>query len=155
MKYILIAIFLFPIVAFSQTQKIDTTNIYTNKTKGFKVYKREWFFKAGTYSGLSKMNKQDSLVLIDHSPRYFKIYDSKKRLLFEGLRKQEEEMEGDIKFYYKNGKLKRIEHWDSKDYKNSCDSNNWVRINDAPGPEETWQYFRKNGTLKKQYDYIV
>jgi hypothetical protein len=141
-------------LTFGQIQKIDTTNIYKNKTKGFKVYKREWFTpKAGTYNGLSKINKQDSLVLEDESPRYFKIYDAKKRLLFEGSRKKGSEMEGDIKFYYKNGKLKRIEHWDNKDYMDSC--GNGIRINDAPGPEGTWQFFRKNGSIKKQYDYIV
>ena len=96
---------------------------------------------------IDKINKQDSLVFGDldlikqETVRYFKIYNSKNRLIFEG-KTENTRMIGDIKYYYKSGQLKRIEHLGKLD---SFDGINKTGV---------WKYYRKDGTLKKEKNYI-
>ena len=162
MRQIVILLFFLPITLFGQTtsHKVDTVNVYKNKTGvRYGIYLRNWFFDYGLRNSYSwnpgKLNKQDSLVIEPHPPRYFKVYNSKNRLLFEGQTGLSGTgFEGDVKYYYKTGELKRIEHWGYKQHNDSC-KNISIGFNDGPGREGTWKYFRKDGTLKKQYDYII
>ena len=146
-------------LGYAYGQKVDTVKIYKNKTGvHYKTYLHHWFLGYGirhSYSWNSKkVNKQDSLVIESSGARYFKVYDSKNRLVFEGLGGIiGTELEGDIKYYYKSGQLKRIEHWGYLQRKDTCNSS--FRFNDAPGHDETWKYFRKDGTLKKKTEYII
>lgn len=153
---ILLTFFLIVLHANGQNDidKVDTVSVYKNKTGiGFKNYIRIWFQGYGirnSYSiTLNKMNKQDSLVdqCIDARctpvPRYFKVYDRKNRLLFEGATK-DSEMIGCIQYYYKSGQLKRIEQWGTSYY------DGFDGINESG----TWNYYRKDGSLKKQKEYI-
>ena len=138
---------------------IDTVKIYKNKTGvGFNIYLNSWYFNYGMWSSFSwnpkSINKQDSLVIIDHQPRFFKVYNSKNRLLFEGKTSEGKELQGEIMFYYKTGKIKRIEYWDNKLRNDSCGFNG-IQINDAPGREGTWKFYYRNGKLKKEYKYII
>jgi hypothetical protein len=98
------------------------------------------------------MNKQDSLVIGYYHPCYFKVFDKKARLEFEGPRGNGTELEGELKYFYRTGQLKRIEFWGglTKDTLGSI-----FRIYDAPGHEGTWKYYRKNGTLKKEIVHFV
>ena len=75
--------------------------------------------------------------------------------MFEGLcGVKGTEFEGDVKFYYKTGELKKIEHWDNRYYDTTCTKLH-IPLNESPGPEGTWNYYRKNQTLKKQVNYFV
>lgn len=140
--------------------KVDTVDIYKNKNGvSFRNYMHTWFWGFGIRNTWgwdpSKSNRQDSLVLIDHPPRYFKVYDKRHRLMFEGLSGVSSgEMEGDIKYYYKHGQLKRIEHWAQPGPDTIC-ANAIIALSDGINPEGTWKYFRKDGTLKKQVNYII
>lgn len=151
-------------LTFGQAEKetLDTIEIYKNKTGvGYKTYRRHWFPSSGTFSYTAdRINKQDSIVIEDTTAHYFKVYDKRGRLLFEGERKKQTEgdgnsfLRGDIKYYYKSGQLKRIEHWDSEYHRDTCNTS--LRIsNGFPDPEGSWKYFRKDGTLKKQWDYFI
>jgi len=141
-------------------QPVDTVNIYKDKTGvPFRIYMRHWFFGYGlsnSYSWKTRdVNRQDSLVIEPHPPSYFKVYDKKDRLLLEGFSDDlGTEFTGDVKFFYKNGAPKNIEHWNNTFLDTTC-SNIAISMNDAPGPEGTWTTFRKNGTTKKQQQYLV
>ena len=132
---------------------VDTVKIYKNKTGiRYNKYFHFWFFINNSECSWNpkRVNKQDSLVIEEHPPRYFKVYNFNEKLLLEGQTIGGTEFQGDVKFYYKKGCLKRIEHWDNAEYKDSCGS---AIFHDAPGQEGTWKFFRRNGTLKKTYEY--
>ncbi len=156
-----LTVFLAVTVAHGQTalQTVDTVKIYKNKTGvRYQIYLRNWFFGYGIRHSYSwrpeKVNKQDSLVMEPHPQRYFKVYDSKNRLIFEGASGfSGTYLEGDIKYYHKSGHLKRIEQWGNNQGKDTCNTS--FGFNDAPGHQGAWKYFRKNGTLKKRTEYII
>ena len=139
---------------------VDTVSIFKEKSGiSFRIYMHTWFFEYGiqnTYSyDYSKFNKQDSLAITSHPPRYFKVYDSRERLWFEGGTKEHDEyLTGDIQYYFKSGELKHIEHLDGVQVDCIC-SGPCYGWNDGQGPEGTWKYFRKDGTVKKQVEYTV
>jgi len=148
-------------------QAVDTVNIYKAKCGvPYDIYTDTWFFKPTSFSKAStfefswnpkRENKQDSIVLEYgkyRKPYYYRVYNKKNRLLMEGgTDGPEAELLGDIKFYYSNGKLARIEHWDSAPLKDTCGGG--IGLNDAPGPEGVWKYFRKNGSVKLQIVYFL
>ena len=154
-----IVLILATLPAFSQLtnlNNVDTINIYKHKTGiRYRVYKKVLLYRRNHgYSYFThKMNKQDSIVLKSDSTYYFKIYGRKNRLLYEGLRFYEV-LTGDIKFYYRSGQIKRIEHVNNADHDVPC-NNFTVMINDGPEPEGTWHYFRKNGTIKRKIEYLI
>lgn len=163
MKNLLVVCFfvfnLLPVYGQTSLAVTDTFNIYKNKAGiRFSKYLRQWFSDYGIgneYSwDPSRMNMQDSLVMNDHTPCYFKVYDAKGRLLFEGLSGIWTFMQGDIRFYYRSGQLKRIEHWDNQGYHDSCMGEVKASFHDAPGREGCWKYYRKKGSLYKQRDYL-
>lgn len=131
----------------------DTIPIYMKKAGiPFRIYYREWFFRAGSYGyNPYAMTHQDSVVMENRAALYFKVYDKKNRLLMCGGREQGmTELSGDIIFYYHNGNIKRIAHWDSETFEDSC--GNQYLIHDAPGREGKWKYYRKDGSLKKEVE---
>lgn len=139
---------------------IDTINIYKDEAGvSFKTYMKTWFFQYGLWNSYSynpvNFNAQDSLVILPHPPRYFRVYDAKQRLWFEGQTTSDDgDLIGDIKYYYKSGQLKRIEHLDGQQVDCVC-TNDCYGWNDGQGPEGTWKYFRKDGTQKKQVVYTI
>ena len=150
------------------TPTVDTVNIYKSKTGvPFRAYEFEWcLLNITTFSGSEeKMNKQDSLVInyegriYPPTPLYFKIYNKKNKLLFEGGRRITESdfdgaMRGDIKYYYRSGQLKRIEHKDCEYYIDTCDKR--IKIGHGiPKPEGTWKFFRRDGSIIKRFDYSI
>lgn len=160
MKYLTIIILLFwTLLSYGQkpTRIIDTVNIYKNKTGiEYKFYISTWFYvyniTHNSYYNFNpkKVNKQDSLVIYSKIAYYFKVYNRRNQLIIEGLRGIEgQELVGDIKFYFKSGKIKRLDHWDYRHPFDTCGNKN-IRI-----PEGSCKYFRKNGSLKKQYDYSI
>lgn len=138
---------------------VDTVNIFKDKAGvSFKIYMSTWFFGYGfrhSWSWMpSRENHQDSLVIENGPPHYFKVYNRRHQLLFEGGSKTPAgELEGDVICYYKSGIKKRIEHWDHQYTKDTC--NESILFNEAPGPEGTWLYFRPDGSLKKKAVYSI
>ncbi len=134
---------------------IDTVKIYKNKTGiRYKNYIHHWFFISNHEVGWNpkRENKQDSLVIYDHPPRYFKVYNFNNKLILEGQTVGWLELQGEIKFYYKSGRIKRIEYWSNELHNDSCIS---AVFHDAPGPERTWKFFRRDGTIKKIYEHKI
>lgn len=151
-------LFGFSLNSFSQND-IDTFNIYKKETGiPFNIYMHKWFFGYGRNSygyNPKKVNTQDSIVLDESEQKCFKIYKSKDRLLFCGCSgKYGSELTGNLTYYYRNGNVKRIEHWNNSEMMvEPCKI--IVQINEAPGPEGTWSYFRRNGSVKKEIKYKV
>jgi len=162
MKYFLTTIFIFfsTIILYSQTTSkvLDTVKIYKNKTGiPYRIYLKEWFFGYGIRHSYSyspeRINKQD-ILLMDSVPHYFKVYGRTDKLIFEGKNSEKgPELIGDVIYYYKKGTKKRIETWNSIYTKDTCNSS--IGLNDAPGKEGTWLYFRRNGKLKKICAYSI
>lgn len=149
--------------AFIKGQGVDTVNIYKNKTRiGYSGYWKEWFtpnrflYKSNysyTYSLGSKFTHQDSIIMAPPHTMYYKVYDRLNRLIMEGQTAGSgAELTGDIKYFYKNGKLKREEKWGEGILRDSCE-HELILMHDAPGPEGTWKYYRKDGSVLKTVEY--
>lgn len=93
MKYINLILLLFLTFSiYGQTEPFspDTIKIYKNNASiNFKYYRYYWFgfpkYSRNIIDHANKFNHQDSIVIIADTPKYFKVYDSKNRLMFEGL----------------------------------------------------------------------
>lgn len=138
-----------------QNAPVDTFDIYKNKCGvDFNIYMHTWFFGYGLRNSYSynpnKLNAQDSLVIESDKAAYFRVYDSSNMLVMEGETESSGLMVGDIKFYYKDGDLRRIEHWDRLSNDSSSTS---ISLHEAPGRCGNWRFYRKSGILKKQYTY--
>lgn len=142
-----------------ETAKIDTVNIYKNKTGvRYKVYKHIWFPYSGSYSWFpNKTNSQDSIVMIYSSSNsyYFKVYNRKNKLCFEGRTNPAyRNLQGKIKYYYKSGELKKIEYREESEIGIIDTINSCIDIGDEYSSPKIWKYYRKKGTLKKQIEFI-
>ena len=154
-----IILLLFTSYTFGQTitRTIDTISIYKNKTGiRYKVYEKIWFRNDNKYSWANrKENKQDRLVLqTDTTSYYFRVYDKKNRLLLEGQKNGIYGwLQGKIIFYYKNGKVKRIEYRDI-DNMDMCHIYDFKNKNELDS-SYTWKYYRSDGTIKMQKVYFI
>lgn len=150
---LIFTIILSNVIAQNNNGKIDTIDIYKNKTGvGFKHYMKTWFWSYGLLNKSSiridKMNNQDSSVLSAKTgntdfPKHFRIFDSKNRIIFEGTTAEDGEMVGFIKYYYKSGQLKRVEQLGT------------IELFDGINEIGDWKYYCKDGTLKKERKYIT
>ncbi len=124
---------------FSQT--IDTVNIYKSERGGKESYYfQRWFANDNNYSEYGKRNHQDSLVMFPTKTSYFKYYTRPNgRLILEGKNSWiGSYLDGEVKFYYKNGEIKRIENWGIRE-KDTCGVK--LSVHDEPAPKDTWKYF--------------
>jgi hypothetical protein len=92
--------------------------------------------------------------VLDTISYYFKVYDRKKRLLFEGAKNgQHGWLQGKVIHYYKNGNVKRTEY---RDYHNTNMNYQYMLENRSDlDTSYKWQYYRANGTLKKQKTFSI
>lgn len=137
--------------------RIDTINIYKDKCGvDFDIYMHTWFYQYGIRSSFGynpqKLTHQDSIVIVDTMPKYFRVYDSANRLVLQGQTENSGLMVGDVIFYYHNGNVRRIEHW-NRVSSDSCSVS--FSIHEAPGRAGTWKYFRKDGTIRKELVYKI
>lgn len=140
-------------------RKLDTVNIYISKIGGvnYTTYLNHWFYDHNKNSNKwnpKEFNKQDSLVIFDTVYHFFKVYDKDNRLKFTGRNGGlEEELIGDVIYYYKNGTKKRNEYYNHKYSKDTCNCS--YILNDATGPEGIWTYYRKDGSTRKKVEYYI
>jgi hypothetical protein len=147
-------------------QGVDTINIYKNKTNiGYSGYWKEWFtpkrflYKSNfsySYSLGSRFTHQDSIIMAPHHPMYYKVYGKGNRVIMEGQTdRTEEELSGEIKYFYRTGNLKRAENWCSGDQpiRDSC-GGGYVGY-DMHLPIGIWTYYRKKGSILKTVNYII
>lgn len=139
-------------IAQNTTTKIDTFHIYANKCGiSFQIYKKQWMGRSYTFAH-TNLNKQDSIVLIDQSTKYIRVYNSRNVLWFESGSNEYGELFGDIIFYFPNGTIERIEHRDKEIAIESCPDSMLLDF-ESPMCNGTWKYYRKDGTLKKEKKY--
>lgn len=118
----------------------------------FRIYKRLWFSSTRGYSYWpNRMNHQDSLVIESKEQFYFKVYNAKNELMFEGLNDHlGRHFIGDVKFYARQGNLKRIEHWVSYFFQDSL--GNYYVLSESEFAIRIVE-FRKDGSEKKSIHY--
>ncbi len=139
--------------------KTDTVLIY-KKMAGipFKIYEMEWFLKSGSYTiDPKKLSSQDTLVRSrGYYDYYYKIYEKPgSPLIMAGKRCNGHTcLIGDLLYYYPNGRLKRVEIWHARTSSVTGCDNPGHHI-EALEREGTWQYFRKNGSLKKTIGFLA
>jgi hypothetical protein len=136
----------------------DTINIYKSKAGiNFRKYLKEWrFIKGHSFSFfLSDMNKQDSIVMNSSMDKihYYKIHRKKDRIWFEGIVEGELGFSGECKYYNRKEKVKKTEYWYDSFYKDTC-TNQRLILSDAP-TRGSIQYFRMNGTIKKEIKKVI
>lgn len=143
--------FLLLISSFLSAQTPDTVAIHRPLLFGihyFKCYKI-WF---GNYNRLSCsiITRQDHIITNDSS-YYFKVYGYSGRLLLEGRKSPDQALCGEIKFYRKNGRIKRII------YIRTFDEGLYDTIAptacDGGSPGGTWKYFDRKGRLRKTIQF--
>jgi hypothetical protein len=150
----------FAILSFcSFAQKTDTVLIYKSKAgMPFRVYEMEWFLRTGSYTiEPKKLSAQDTLIRSRGTyDYYYKVYDKPGSAIeMEGKRCNGHTcLIGDLKYYYPNGKLRRIEIWHARTASvTGCDNPNHGI--EALEREGTWRYYRKNGSLKKTIEFLA
>lgn len=133
---------------------VDTLNIYQNKCGvSFRNYEGLWFRKNYTVYA-DEMNKQDSLMFRSEIPMYIRVYNSKNHLWFEGLTDAHGRLSSDITYYRKSGTVEHIEHRKYEVPIESCPDTSLLSF-EHPMRTGTWQYFRRDGTLKREKKYTI
>ena len=99
------------------TINVDTVKIIEEYSNfGFGTYNKIWTSSAVGYR-LQEASHQDSLILeFDSlSTYYYKVFDSKNRIMLEGLKIPiDNYLIKDVIHYRKSGELKKVEHWKSE-----------------------------------------
>jgi len=136
---------------------LDTLNIYKSKAKTpYRIYKRHWFLTTGSYSySPQHFSHQDSLVIYPLEPHYLKVYNKPfGHLIFEGCQWGYlfPMLVGDLKYFYKNGRLEHTEHYDYCMGGDTCGVG--MGTSDAPIKWGNWKYYRKDGTIKREVHYF-
>ena len=143
----------------SFAQKTDTIQIFKSKAGiPFRIYETEWFLKTGSYTiDPKQLTPQDTLIRSrGNYDYYYKLYAKPgAHMIMEGKRCNGHTcLIGDLKYYYANGKLKRIEIWHARTSSvTGCD--NPTHGIEALEREGTWRYYRKNGTLKQTIEFLA
>lgn len=109
-----------------------------------------WFPESGSFS-YSVVTKQDEKISND-SNYYFKVHGIGKRLILEGNKTKYGVLHGEVKFYYRSGKLKATEYYIAAGDSAENDSNCLYNF-DGTYPWGTWNYYRRNGSVKKTIVY--
>lgn len=157
---LLFVIIISSVSIFAQTKAstIDTVNIYKSKAGvPFRFYMKHWFDDYGCgntiLARIKKLNKQDSIVVFDIVPYYFKVYNRNNRIIFSGQRGYDALLIGDIKYFYKSGHVKRIIHWKSSGLgRDTLEEGAYM----FDGPLITQKtYYRRNTNLKKRIEYKI
>jgi hypothetical protein len=154
MKKVLFVFVFFLLPSFLPAQALDTIDIHRPVLFGIPYRKcmKIWFsYKDGNFSFTHGRRRQD-LVITNDSIYYFKVYGYTKKLLLEGRKGEDGCLYGEVKFYYKNGKLKRTEFYRSTFDKSQPDST-IVLDSDGNVPWGTWTYYDKKGRIKKTILY--
>jgi hypothetical protein len=146
-----------PVVSIAQ--KTDTICIYKSMALiPFRIYEMEWFLKPGSYTiDPKELSAQDTLIRSRGSyDYYYKVYEKPGApVCFEGKRCVGHTcLIGDLKYYYPNGKLKRIEIWHARTSSvTGCENlNHGIEALEREG---TWRYYRKGGSLKKTIQFLA
>jgi hypothetical protein len=154
---ILTLLFITTFVSFETfAQNIDTVNIYKSKARTREsVYYKHWFWCDKNYSfGAQNIRHQDSLVLFPTKTYYYKYYSRPNgRLILEGKNSYlGSYLDGEVKVYYRNGKIKRTENWGIRE-RDTCGVT--LSVHDAPAPKGTWKYYDKKGHLTQTDFYHI
>jgi hypothetical protein len=131
-----------------RAQAPDTIKIRKPILLGVHYYKMKKLWFGGSFS-CSEITRQDE-ILFNDSLYYFKVYGYTNKLILEGNKGPHGELHGDIKFYYKNGKLKKAEFY--RTYKDCAKDTNAI-ICDGASPWGTWKYYDKKGRVRKTVVY--
>jgi hypothetical protein len=136
---------------------VDTISIFKNKSGiRYKVYEEIWFPSKREFGYFNyRINEQDRNVFeVDTLKRkYFKVFNSKGRLLLEGLQEENTtSLSGDVKYYRRNGGILRVDQW--KTYHSIDTANYTISIGDGPIKVASMKY-NKNGSLKKSVERII
>lgn len=86
---------------------------------------------------------------------YLKFYDSKGKLILEGLKNEHCDFEGHVKYYYKNGRVRRIEYWNDTLNYQVKDGLIYSGSSQSYKPEGIWYYYSKDGALKSTTEYHI
>lgn len=131
-----------------QPEKIDTIQLFQDKIGVPKriysyIFHKNKSPKEYGYA-VHKTSKQDSIVLHSSNAKYYSFYDKNKELKWCGQSWQGFNcLIGEKVYYDKGGRVRRVEFYDNK--------SPW---HEMPGPEGIWQWYRKDGTIKKVVIYI-
>lgn len=95
------------ITTFLAAQTLDTIKIHRPLLFGIHYHKccKIWFGYNGGFS-YSETTKQDEVIANDTS-YYFQVYGYTNKILFEGKKGNCGALYGEVKFYYKSGRIKK------------------------------------------------
>ena len=132
------------------SQSYDTLNLYRKQMgvskKVYEEYLHSSDRKTFSYS-IWRESPQDRIFFNPTSSRHYFFHNRKGKLVWSATTFYEAvEIAGEKTFYNKSGGVKRIEYYDNR--------SSW---HEQPGPEGVWQWYRKDGSLKKvvlySFDY--
>lgn len=138
--------------AHSKHTKLDTLDTYRSKCGlSFRIYKKHWF--GGSYSFVhEKLNHQDSMIFLRENHCYVRVYDTHNRLWFESATDNYGMVIGDVIFYYPNGTVERVKHFDDEMLLDACPDSTRISF-EEPEQYGVWKYYRRDGSLKKQEQF--
>jgi hypothetical protein len=154
---ILISIF-FILTKIIISQPVDTLNIYENKASLPIDTILTYLYTDKSFSdrNFSIAQNGDLIPLFSSRNRtYLKFYDTKGKLKLEGLKNEHCDFEGQVKYYYKNGKVKRIEYWNDTLTYQVKDELIYFGSSQSFKPEGIWYYYSKDGALNSTIEYYI
>lgn len=103
-------------------------------------------------------NKEDSIVFgcgnYFYGTYYLQFFDRKNNLILEGIKgESSEKLTSLVKYYFKNGNLKKTEHYQVEAI-NSSDNLNY-RLFDGYVPYGNWKTYRRKGTLRMETNHYL
>ncbi|CAN5270611.1 hypothetical protein BH09BAC5_BH09BAC5_14900 [soil metagenome] len=108
-----------------------------------------WF---GNPRSCSIITSQDRLLTND-SIYYFKVYGYTKKLILEGKKEADGALSGEIKFYYKSGKIKQTRLY--RNFNEGEDDSIAPIACDGGSPWGTWKCYDRKGRIIKTIRFSV
>lgn len=99
---------------------------------------------------ISKFSKMDSLVYFNSDTIGFIHSKRNGRVLFSGLKPPSNYLAGKVLFFYKNGKIKRIESWGNYSYDYYL-----LPFTYYAERKGKWRFYKTNGDLSKEILYYL
>ena len=125
----------------------DTLELYQNKMGVSKRVYQHYLHTSdqGTFTYISSNEStQDSLLIYAKKHNHYFFYNRRGDVVWSGKSfYSSSEIGGEKLIYWRNGRVKLVEFYDNK--------SSW---HEMPGPEGIWQWYRKDGTLKKVVIYV-
>lgn len=145
---LIVFLFIYGTILLAQRNTIILNKNNSNQTKRQVKSTYVSGFRLHFEPNISKFSKTDSLVYLNSDTINFKYSKRNGRILYSGLKPPSNYLAGKVNFFYKSGKIKRIESWGiySFDY-------NLLPFTYYLQRKGEWIFYKKNGDIRKVIIY--